>query len=231
MISLTEIQKKLNMVKESSYRDFTAKLIPEISKDEILGVRVPLLKIMAKEIFLQGDYERFLKELPHKYHEENLLHGFIIGNIKEYEKALRLTEEFLPYVNNWAVCDSLRPASFRKNKSSMLKCIKKWVKSGHIHTIRFGVEMLMYYFLDEDFDSSYLEIPATIKSEEYYVNMMIAWFYATALAKRYDETLPYLENKRLSPWVHNKTIQKAVESYRITPEKKEYLKLLKIRKG
>lgn len=224
---LTEIQKKLYNLKDEKYREFTSKLIPEISKDEIIGVRTPHLKNLAKEIFIKGNYEGFLKELPHKYHEENLLHGFIIGKIKEYEKALGFTEKFLPYVNNWAVCDSLRPASFRKNKSSMLKSIKKWVKSGHVHTIRFGVEMLMCHYLDDDFKEDYLEIPAEIKSEEYYVNMMIAWFYATALAKRYDETLPYLESKRLSTWVHNKTIQKAIESYRITPNKKEYLKSLK----
>lgn len=224
---MTEIQKKLYNLKDEKYREFTSKLIPEISKDEIIGVRTPHLKNLAKEIFIKGNYEGFLKELPHKYHEENLLHGFIIGKTGDYEQAINYVEEFLPYVNNWAVCDSLRPVSFKKNKKKLLKSIKKWVKSGHIHTIRFGVEMLMCHFLDEDFDVSLLEIPATIKNEEYYVNMMIAWFYATALAKRYEETIQYLEKKKLNPWVHNKTIQKAVESYRITPDKKEYLKSLK----
>jgi 3-methyladenine DNA glycosylase AlkD len=224
---LTEIQKKLCDLKDEKYREFTSKLIPEISKDEIIGVRTPHLKNLAKEIYLKDDYEKFLEELPHKYHEENLLHGFIIGKIKEYEKALGFTEKFLPYVNNWAVCDSLRPASFRKNKSSMLKSIKQWVKSGHVHTILFGVERLMCHYLNDDFKEDYLEIPAEIKSEEYYVRMAQAWLVSVCLVKEYDKTVELLKSNRLDLWTHNKSISKAKDSFRISKEQKNYLKSLR----
>jgi 3-methyladenine DNA glycosylase AlkD len=170
----------------------------------------------------------FLHQLPHKYYDENMLHGLLISLIKDYDECIRLTDEFLPYIDNWAVCDIMSPKVFAKHKDELLVKILEWSKSEHTYTCRFGLEMLMTYFLDKDFKPEYLEIPASVRSEEYYVKMMVAWFFATALAKQWDATLPYIENKTLAPWTHNKTIQKACESYRVTDEHKQILKGLKV---
>ena len=224
---MTTMQKRLFEMQDLAYRDFHAKLMPTIDKNCIIGVRTPELRKYAKEVFREGGYKEFLGSLPHKYYEENNLHGFLIEQIKDYDNCIEEIERFLPYIDNWATCDLLRPKALKKYPDKLFDKIKKWIKTDHVYTIRFGVEMLMCYYLDDNFDKEYPKMVADIKSDEYYVNMMLAWYFATALAKHYDEILPYIENNKLSKWVHNKTIQKAVESYRIMPEKKEYLKSLK----
>lgn len=226
-MSLTNLQKRLFELSDKKYAEFQSKLTPGIDKNSFIGVRVPVLRKFAKEYAKEDDAVNFLNSLPHKYYDENLLHGLLIQNIKDYDETLKRVNEFLPYVDNWAVSDTMNPKSFKKNRDKLIKEIQKWVKSKKTYTCRFGVDMLMSHFLDEDFKEEYLKIPAIIKSNEYYVNMMIAWYYATALAKKWDETIKYLEDNKLNKWVHNKTIQKAIESYRISEKNKDYLKSLK----
>ena len=218
----------LFQVQDKGYRDFQSKLIPTIPAETIIGVRTPAIRKLAKEYAKDPESAAFLMQLPHTYYDENILHALLVAEIKDYDTCVKEVERFLPYVDNWAVCDIFSPTVFRKNKDKLLEKIKEWAASDHPYTCRFGMEMLMTHFLDEDFRPEYLEIPAEVHSEEYYVNMMIAWFYATALAKQWDAAVSYIEEKRLNPWTHNKTIQKARESYRITPEQKEYLKTLKV---
>ncbi len=206
---------------------FSAKLTPNIDASSFIGVRVPKARALAKEIYKENSYAEFFKQLPHKYYDENMLHGLIISQIKDYDTCIAELEKFLPYVDNWAVCDIMSPTIFKKNKEKLIVKIKEWIASDHDYTCRFGMGMLMTHFLDEDFKPEYLELPAAVRSEEYYVNMMIAWFFATALAKQWDATLPYLKENRLDVWSHNKTIQKARESYRITSEQKAILKEMK----
>jgi 3-methyladenine DNA glycosylase AlkD len=203
------------------------KLIPTIDPGSIIGVRTPELRSMAKDALKAGKYMDFLEDLPHKYFEENQLHAFIISGIKDLNECMEELEKFLPYVDNWATCDQMSPKIFRKHKDVLFTHIKEWIKSDKPYTIRFGVGMLMEHFLDEDYDPQYPEMVAGIRSEEYYVNMMIAWYFATALAKQYDSILPFIEERRLDDWTHNKAIQKSVESRRITEEQKLYLKSLK----
>lgn len=226
---MTEIVKKLFELSDSSYRDFHSRLMPTIPKDTIIGVRTPKLRSFAKELYKKSEYDSFLKNLPHNYYEENNLHAFIVEQISDFDLCLEELGKFLPYIDNWATCDMLRPAAFKKNPEKLLKKIWEWLSDEHPFTVRFGIEMLMVHFLDEMFEEKYLEIVSGIRSDEYYVNMMIAWYFATALSKQYSPAVAYIENKKLSKWVHNKTIQKAVESYRITNEKKAYLKTLKIK--
>ena len=221
------IQERLFELQDTEYAAFQQKLTPGVEGETFIGVRVPLVRKLAKELIKEDESEDFLKELPHKYYDENMLHGLLISEIKDYDKCMALTDAFLPYVDNWAVCDIMSPKIFKKNKEKLLAKIKEWSISEHTYTCRFGIEMLMSHYLDEDFKPEYLEIPAAVQSEEYYIRMMIAWFFATALAKQWDDTIPYLINNRLGIWEHNKTIQKARESYRITDEQKEYLKTLK----
>ena len=221
-------QELLFQLQDKSYRDFQSKLIPTIPVETIIGVRIPAIRKLAKEYGKDPESVEFLKQLPHTYYDENILHALLVAEIKDYEVCVKEVERFLPYVDNWAVCDIFSPKVFRKNKDKLIDKIREWTASGQPYTCRFGMEMLMTHFLDEDFRVEYLEIPATVHSEEYYVNMMIAWFYATALAKQWDATIGYIEDQRLDTWTHNKTIQKARESYRITPEQKEYLKTLKM---
>ena len=223
------IIKELYKMQDEKYRDIQVKIIPNIDSNSIIGVRTPELRSFAKKLIKEDNYKEFLEELPHKYFEENQLHSFIISEIKDYDTCISYINKFLPYINNWATCDQLSPKVFKKNKEKLKKEIKVWIKSKEVYTIRFGIGMLMSYFLDEDFNESYLETISKIKSKEYYINMMIAWYYATALAKQYDSTIKYLENNKLDIWVHNKTIQKAIESYRITDSQKEYLRSLKRR--
>ena len=223
------IEKELFKLQDKKYRDFQSKLIPNINMDTIIGVRTPELKKLAKVIVKNGNYESFLDNLPHKYYEENQLHAFIIGDIKDYDECLKRVNEFLPYIDNWSTCDQSAPKVFKKNSDKLIDEIKKWIKSKHTYTIRFGISMLMRIYLDGDFDRKYLDMVSSIKSKEYYVNMMIAWYFATALAKQYDDAITYIENKKLDEWVHNKTIQKAIESYRIRDKQKEYLKSLKMK--
>ena len=221
-------QELLFQLQDKGYRDFQSKLIPTIPAETIIGVRIPVIRKLAKEYGKDPESVEFLKQLPHTYYDENILHALLVAEIKDYEVCVKEVERFLPYVDNWAVCDIFSPAVFRKNKDELIDKIREWTASGHPYTCRFGMEMLMTHFLDEDFRVEYLEIPAAVHSEEYYVNMMIAWFYATALAKQWDAAAYYIEKKCLDPWTHNKTIQKARESYRITREQKEYLKTLKV---
>lgn len=220
---------RLFEMQDIKYRDFQCKLIPGIDVETVIGVRTPQLRAYAKELFKAGEYKEFLNELPHKYYDENNLHGFILCLIKDYDEALAELERFLPYVDNWATCDLMRPNAFDKNRDRLIEDIRRWMASDEVYTIRFGEEMLMTFFLDDDFEVEYLDWVATIRSEEYYVNMMTAWFFATALAKQYDATLPYIEGMRLDKWTHNKAIQKARESYRVSDDQKAYLKTLKIK--
>lgn len=224
---MERITEKLFSLQDLKYRDFQAKLIPGISPENVIGVRTPELRKLAKELIRSGDAEQFLTELPHRYFDEDQLHAFIISEVKEYETAIELTETFLPYINNWATCDQLSPKVFKKNREKLIDRAKAWTISGRTYTVRFGIGILMNHFLDDEFKPEYPELVSKLRSEEYYVNMMIAWYFATALAKQYDCAVKYLENGVLPVWVHNKTIQKARESYRITPDQKEYLKTLK----
>ena len=224
-----EIQKELFANKDTEYGEFQSKLIPGKTSENFIGVRTPVLRKYAKTLSKREDISEFLSELPHKYFDEDQLHAFIISEMKDYDKCIDELQCFLPYVDNWATCDQMSPKIFKKHKKELLGCIKEWIKSDKTYTIRFGIGMLMEHYLDEDFSVKYPQAVAKIRSEEYYVNMMIAWYFATALAKQYDIILPYIENKKLDTWTHNKTIQKAIESYRITPEQKEYLKSLKIK--
>ena len=221
-------QELLFQLQDKGYRDFHSKLIPTISEETIIGIRMPAMRKLAKEYAKDPESEDFLKQLPHTYYDENVLHALLVAEIRDYDTCVREVEHFLPYVDNWAVCDVFSPKVFRKNRDKLIEKVREWSASERPYTCRFGMEMLMTHFLDEDFRSEYLEIPVAVHSGEYYVNMMIAWFYATALAKQWDATIGYVEKHRLDPWTHNKTIQKARESYRITPEQKEYLKTLKV---
>lgn len=221
---MEEIQKQLFELQDMAYRDFHSRLMPDIDKETVIGIRVPVLRKYAKSIVETELAEKFIKELPHCYYEENNLHMMLITGIKDYEKCLSEIERFLPYIDNWATCDFPAPKCFENHKEDLLPVIKRWIASSETYTIRYGIGMLMRLYLDADFDPEYVRIVAEVKSDEYYVNMMIAWYMATALAKQWDAVIPYIEEHRMSDWVHRKTIQKAVESYRITDEQKKYLK-------
>lgn len=223
-----EIQKQLYEHQDQAYAEFQSRLIPTVPRETVIGVRVPEIRKLAKRYVKDPEYTEFMKQLPHRYYDENMLHGVLISGMKDYDACIRALEEFLPFVDNWAVCDIMSPKIFRKNRDRLTDKIREWTVSERTYTCRFGIGMLMTHYLDEDFRPEYLEIPAGIHSQEYYVNMMIAWYFATALAKQWDDAVRYLQEKRLIPWVHNKTIQKAKESFRITGEQKEYLKTLKL---
>ena len=226
---INEIRERLLSMQDTKYRDFQAKLIPTVEADSVIGVRTPELRKYATELIQQGEYDAFLQDLPHKYFDENQLHAFIVSGIRDYEKCMEELCHFLPYVDNWATCDQMSPKVFKKHKTELLGQVKEWIKSDETYTVRFAIGMLMEHFLDEDFDPEFPKMVAKVRSEEYYINMMIAWYFATALAKQYDAILPYIEEKKLNAWTHNKAIQKSVESYRITPEQKDYLKSLKVK--
>ena len=224
----TSLYKKLYELQDLKYREMQIKIIPAIKPDSVIGVRTPELKTMAKELLKSGEYRDFLEEVPHKYFEEDQMHAFIISGIKDLNECLAELEKFLPYVNNWATCDQMSPKIVKRHKDVLLEHIKEWIKSDKTYTVRFGVKMLMEHFLDDDYDPVYPEMVARLRSEEYYVNMMIAWYFATALAKQYESTLPFIEEKRLDDWTHNKAIQKSLESRRLTEEQKLYLRSLKM---
>ncbi len=226
-VDYMRIIEQLMDLKDPEYAAFQARLIPTIDPELVIGVRVPLARKLAKEIYKAGQYQNFLRELPHKYYDEYILHGMIVSELKAYDECIAELDRFLPYVDNWAVCDTISPKCFKKNRERLLAEIVRWSESDAVYTSRFGLEMLMTHFLDEDFDAEYLELPAKVRLDDYYSKMMVAWFFATALAKQWEATIPYIEENRLETWTHNKTIQKARESYRITPEQKEYLKGLK----
>ena len=225
-----EIREELFHLQDAKYRAFQAKLIPTAGPETFIGVRTPELRKYAKQLEKREDVQEFLDALPHRYFDENQLHAFLLSRIKDYDRCMGEVLRFLPYVNNWATCDQMSPKVFRKHRQELLEKIRIWIRSDETYTIRFGVGMLMEHYMDEDFDPAYPEMAAGIRSEEYYVNMMRAWYFATALAKQYEAVIPFVENRRLDVWTHNKTIQKAVESYRITPGQKDYLKSLKVKR-
>lgn len=222
-----DITKELFKLQDLKYKEFNQKLIPTVNPDTVIGVRTPALRSFAKKISGSDEAKSFLESLPHKYYEENNLHAFLMENIRDYGECTAELNRFLPYVDNWATCDCMRPKCFKGHKAELLGKIENWLKSEHVYTVRYGIGMLMTHFLDGDFKPEYLEAVAAVKSEEYYINMMIAWYFATALAKQYEAAVKYIEENRLDVWTHNKTIQKAVESYRITAEQKTYLRRLK----
>lgn len=220
----TVIQQTLISMGEKEYRDFTSGLMPTIDKSKVIGIRIPVLRKYAKGL---TNYEAFLKELPHKYFEENNLHAFLIEREQNFERCIEKLDAFLPYIDNWATCDSMKPKVLKTEPEKLLKHIKKWIGSKDVYAVRYAINLLMSFYLDENFDENYHMLVASVKSGEYYINMMRAWYFATALAKRYEETLIYIENNVLDTWTHNKTIQKAIESHRISKEQKQYLKTLK----
>ena len=228
MSIFTDTEAELLRLRDEKYAEFQQKLTPTHSRDHFIGVRTPELKKLAKELSRRGDVSEFLDSLPHRYFEEDQLHSFIISGEKDFGRCIVLTEKFLPYVDNWATCDQLSPKVFAKHCEELLPLVDKWLASGHTYTVRFAMGTLMRYFLGENFRAEYADKVAEFRSDEYYINMMRAWYFATALAKNYSEVLPYIENRRLDQWTHNKTIQKAAESFRVTDEQKLYLRSLKI---
>ena len=224
---VTEIREELYRMQDKKYRDFQKKLIPTVDPESVIGVRTPFLRKYAKQLIKAGEIGEFLSDLPHQYFDEDQLHAFIVSEIKDYENCIEEVNRFLPFVNNWATCDQMSPKVFKQHREELCEEIKIWIRSEKTYTIRFGIGMLMEHFLDEDFDPVYPAMAAEVRSDEYYVNMMIAWYFATALAKQYDTIIPFIRERRLDTWTHNKTIQKAVESNRITPGQKVYLKSMK----
>lgn len=220
-MSITE---ELFKLQDLGYRDFQAKLMPTIDKKRIIGVRTPNLRTLAKRFAKTDEAKAFVKHLPHQYYEENNLHAFVICQTKDFDEAVRLTNLFLPHIDNWATCDSFRPNVFGKHTTELIGHIKVWIESKHTYTVRFAIEMLMNFYLDDLFKPEYAEMVAKVKSDEYYVNMMIAWYFATALAKQYDAVIGYITGNRLDVWCHNKTIQKAIESFRISNGQKDFLR-------
>lgn len=224
-----DIRARLFALADPAYGDFNAKLMPDILRERIIGVRVPHLRALAKELCGTPAAEAFLAELPHTYYEENNLHGFLLDFIRDFDACLAATERFLPHIDNWATCDGTSPRALIEKPDVLLAHVETWLASTHTYTVRFGIETLMRHFLDARFSTAYPDAVAALRSDAYYINMMIAWYFATALAKQYDAILPYIENRRLDKWTHNKTIQKAIESYRITDAQKAYLRTLKIK--
>ena len=222
-----EIQELLFQLRDEKYQKFQSSLIPTIEKETMIGVRTPYLKKEAKKLAKRKEAEDFLKNLPHAYFEENQLHAFLIAGICDMEECLHRVNAFLPFINNWATCDQLNPVIFKSHKVRLLASCREWLQAKEEYTVRFGIKMMMDHFLEEEFLKEYAGMIAGITRQEYYIKMMIAWYFATALAKQYEHILPYFEENKLELWVHNKAIQKAVESHRITDEKKEYLKTLR----
>lgn len=226
-MNVNEIQKELFKNQDEKYRDFQSKLLPSVNPLSIIGVRTPIIRTFAKKLYKENDHSDFLSDLPHKYFDENQLHAFLISEIKDYEVCVEELNKFLPFVDNWATCDQMSPKIFKNHKKELSEQIDVWISSEKTYTLRFAVGMLMQHFSDADFDLKYPKMISAIQSDEYYVKMMIAWYFATALAKQYDSVVPFLENEVLDKWTHNKTIQKCSESYRITDEQKKYLRTLK----
>ncbi len=223
-----EIVAELFRMQDKDYAVLQAKIIPNVASENIIGVRTPALRTFAKSLYKDSDIDAFLSDVPHQYFDEEQLHAFVISLEKDFDKCIAQVDAFLPFVDNWATCDQLSPKVFKKSPEKLLPYIETWIKSDKTYTVRFAIGMLMQHFLDDHFDTKYADMVAKVRSEEYYINMMIAWYFATALAKQYESILPYIEEKRLDDWAHNKAIQKSVESYRITDEQKKYLKSLKV---
>ena len=221
---MTGLQEQLFEMQDLGYREFHSKLMPTVDKGKIIGIRTPQLRKFAKEFAKTEEKELFLNTLPHLYYEEDNLHGFLLEMEKDYAVLVEKVDRFLPFVDNWATCDMMRPKVFKKHLPELFEYVKVWIESKHTYTVRYGIGMLLSFYLDEEFDEKHLEMVAKIRTEEYYVNMMIAWYFATALAKQWDAAICYIENQKLDKWTHNKAIQKAIESYRVTKEQKEYLR-------
>ncbi len=227
-MNVEELRKKLFDMHDAGYRDFQSGLIPTVPKEDMIGVRTPALRQLAREIQNDNEFtDSFLSDLPHRYFEENQLHAFIVSSVRDTERCISLLESFLPYVNNWATCDQMKPAAAKRHKTDFLSYILRWLKSDSVYTVRFAILMLMDHFLEDDFSPEYPKLISEIKREDYYIRMMAAWYFATGLAKQYDSILPFFQNNALDVWTHNKAIQKAVESRRITAAQKEYLRNLK----
>ena len=224
---MTGIQKMLFSVRDEQYAQFQRKLMPTVSAEAVIGVRMPMLRQYARRLLQSDEYQSFLRELPHRYYDENNLHGLLVMRQGNFERCIRELDRFLPYVDNWATCDLIRPKCFVRNREELLPCIVQWMNSDHTYTVRFGIEMLMVHYLQNDFREEYLDWVACINHNEYYVNMMCAWYFATALAYQYEAAVKYLESQKLSLWIHNKAIQKAIESDRVPEEKKSYLRMLR----
>lgn len=222
-----EIRNDLLSMQDIKYRDFQSKLIPSVDKEYFIGIKTPELRKYAKELLKRDDLVEFFNDLPHKYFDENQVHAFAVSGMKDFDECMVETEKFLPYVNNWATCDQFSPKVFKKHRKELLDYIKVWIKSKETYTVRFAIGMLMEHYLNEDFKEAYPKMVSKVKSDEYYVNMMIAWYFATALAKQYDAVIGYFEEGKLDKWVNNKSIQKACESYRVSDEHKAYLRTLK----
>lgn len=226
---MTPIQKQLFELQDLGYKEFHSKLMPTVCKDKIIGVRVPQLRKFAKELNKSGLKVDFLNTLPHKYYEEDNLHAFLIEQIKNFDECIFALDNFLLFIDNWATCDMMTPKVLAENPDLLYEKIQEWAKSEHTYTVRFAVVTLMKFFMGERLDKKHLKLLLRIKSDEYYINMAVAWYLATALSSRWDLVIPYIENKKFDKWIHNKAIQKSIESYRITKEQKEYLKTLKIK--
>ena len=223
-----DVYEELLAQQDIRYKEFVAKLIPNIAKESIIGVRTPAMRQIAKKFFGTQVAQTFLKTLPHTYYEENMIHFFLISLIKDFDECINEVEKFLPLVDCWSVCDQSSPKVFKKHHQQLLPFIKQWIASTHVYTARFGIRMLMNEFLEEDFKSEYLDLVSAKRGDDYYLKMMVAWYFATALAKQYEESIKIIENKKLDSWTHNKAIQKAIESFRVSAEHKQYLKTLKI---
>lgn len=226
---MTPLYPRLLALRDRQYAEFQARLVPGVAPDSIIGIRVPLLRDFAKDFAREADCSRFLSLLPHRYYDENMLHALLLSQLKDMDECVARVEEFLPYVDNWAVCDIMSPKVFGRHPARLMDKAVEWSRSPHVYTCRFGLAMLMSHFLDSRFSPSVLDTAAAVESDEYYVRMMVAWFFATALAKQWDAAIPYLQQRRLGVWVHNKTIQKACESYRITACQKAVLRTMKIK--
>ena len=224
---MTELQRSLFELQDLKYRDFQSKLLPKTEKEKIIGVRTPILRTFAKEFAQTKEAQKFLQELPHQYYEENNLHLMLVTQIRDYKKCLKEVTQFLPYIDNWATCDLPLPKCFEKHKAELIVDVKNWIVSNDTYTIRYGIGVLLRLYLDEDFKDEYPKLVSAVISDEYYVNMMIAWYFATALAKQWEAVIGYLKDRKLPEWVHRKTIQKAIESNRITEEQKAELRGLR----
>lgn len=226
-VMILDIRKRLYELADRDYLEFQSKLIPGKDGSNMIGVRTPVLRSLAKELIRSGDAEDFINVLPHGYYDENNLHAFIISEIRDFGKCVSEVDRFLPFVDNWATCDQLRPKVFAKRRKELLPHALRWISSDDVFTKRFGIGMLMCHFLDEEFRPEYLDIVASVKSEERYIKLMAAWYFATALAKQYEDAVKILEEGRLDDFTHDMTIKKAKESFRVTGEQKEYLDSLK----
>ena len=230
MISMTDLQRELFSMQDLKYKNFNTGLIPTVNPETVIGVRTPELRRFARDFAKSSEAAKFLRTLPHTYHEENNLHAFVIETIKDYDECMSETELFLPYIDNWATCDIFSPKIFKRNPEPVYERIRVWMGSEHVYTVRYAIGLLLSNYLDDRFKADHLKLVSEIRSDEYYVNMMIAWYIATALAKQYDAAIPYITEYRLDRWVHNKAIQKAVESRRIADELKIYLKTLRVKR-